>query len=148
MHQIVSLILEIGDVIAVLLGCDKPILLRSAGGESFSVIGECFVYGLNDAISILGPLPEPWEVRCIPAPGKRSSVHFYDKLTDLKTSEDPRLGELGSWRRIPHSLTADDPETWDFFQNDETGEVMDSDPRMLATNLKRRGVAVRTYSLV
>lgn len=37
-----------GDMIAVLMGCDVPLILRPTGGDTcrFSVIGECYVHGI------------------------------------------------------------------------------------------------------
>jgi len=35
-----------GDVVAVLLGCKCPVLLRPAGNNLYHVIGECYIHGL------------------------------------------------------------------------------------------------------
>lgn len=37
-----------GDVVAILLGCNCPIVLRPYGDNLFHVIGECYVHGLMD----------------------------------------------------------------------------------------------------
>jgi hypothetical protein len=36
-----------GDVVAVLLGCNFPVLIRQCG-RYFRVLGECYVHGLMD----------------------------------------------------------------------------------------------------
>jgi hypothetical protein len=42
-----------GDVIAILLGCNCPMVLRPHGISFYRVIGECYVHGLMDG-EILG----------------------------------------------------------------------------------------------
>ncbi|KAF2818294.1 hypothetical protein CC86DRAFT_245153, partial [Ophiobolus disseminans] len=37
-----------GDVVAILLGCKCPIVLRLYGDNFFHVIGECYVHRLMD----------------------------------------------------------------------------------------------------
>jgi hypothetical protein len=43
------LIVDVGDIVGILLGGSTPLILRPAPGEQYQVIGECFVYSLNDA---------------------------------------------------------------------------------------------------
>jgi len=46
---------QIGDVVTVLLGCNKPMVLRpnegleaETGSPTFSVVGACYVHGIID----------------------------------------------------------------------------------------------------
>jgi hypothetical protein len=137
-----------GDIICVLLGCDRPNLLRETTPDCFRVIGPCFVYGLHDAIGLLGPLPPPWQGRLEWGSGRRTKLSFFNTETQEYSDEDPRLGDLGEWERIEHEPEADDPEIFDFFRNKRTGEIMNSDPRMLPEALKTRGVDLRRFSLI
>ncbi|KAK3690549.1 heterokaryon incompatibility protein-domain-containing protein, partial [Podospora appendiculata] len=139
-----------GDVFCVLLGCDYPMLLRQQPNGSFVVVGECYVYGLNDGAGLLGPLPRNWRVQIF----RESSglclelYRFYDAHTGMLTDEDPRLGPLGDWERIDHTRTGDDPVIFQFYKHKVTGETINSDPRMTPEALRARGVDVRTFRLV
>ncbi|KAI8635167.1 heterokaryon incompatibility protein-domain-containing protein [Xylariaceae sp. FL1651] len=39
---------RVGDVVAVLLGCTMPLILRRNQGSHFTVVGECYVHGAMD----------------------------------------------------------------------------------------------------
>ncbi|KAL9072263.1 MAG: hypothetical protein Q9157_005173 [Trypethelium eluteriae] len=145
-----------GDVIVVLLGCDSPVLLRKQPGQRYKVIGECFVHGLNDASALLGPLPKPWNVtincgfggHLLQWAGGRKTLRFFNSKTGAYTYEEPRLPPLGVWDRIDHTPGPNVPEIYEYFRHKKTGEVMDSDPRLLPEALKSRGVQLETFSLV
>ncbi|KAJ3566576.1 hypothetical protein NPX13_g7083 [Xylaria arbuscula] len=129
-------------------GCASPMVLRKQSSGTFKVIGECFVYDLRDASSLLGPLPSPWTVNIgRDQKGSDRVYFFYNPDTETSTCEDPRLGPLVDWERIQHEWTPDDPEICDFFRHKTTGEVMNSDPRMLPDALRARGVNIETFSL-
>ncbi|PVH81056.1 HET-domain-containing protein, partial [Cadophora sp. DSE1049] len=49
---------QAGDVMAVLLGCDSPMLLRPLDADKYMVVGEAFYDGAMYGESILGPFPE------------------------------------------------------------------------------------------
>ncbi|KAK4446413.1 HET-domain-containing protein [Podospora aff. communis PSN243] len=137
-----------GDIICVLLGCASPVLLRETSpGGHFQVIGTCYVYGLEDAIGLLGPLPEPWVGHLENRPGTRRRLVFHNKETGEYSHDDPRLGDLGGWERLGVVTEADDPEVFEYFQHKESREVMNSDPRMLPEALKARGVELTTFVL-
>ncbi|KAK0631415.1 heterokaryon incompatibility protein-domain-containing protein [Immersiella caudata] len=137
-----------GDVLCVLLGCASPVLLRETSpGGHYQVIGTCYVYGLEDAIALLGPLPEPWQGHLENRLGTRRRLVFHNKETGEYSHDDPRLGELGDWERVDAKMGADDPEVFEFFRHKETEEVMNSDPRMLPDALKARGVELTTFVL-
>ncbi|KAL8282637.1 hypothetical protein RB600_005876 [Gaeumannomyces tritici] len=191
-----------GDVVAVLLGCDSPVLLRPtealAGPEVdttssskeqrqqqhrryyYTVMGECFIHGLQDATALLGPLPGPWRVELAVAHGNRLSVWFVGRSRKttaaaggvVRTREDPRLAGVplpGAWERLrgrrglpeeeqdgegegegeEEEEEADDPEMFDYFRNRDTGEVVNSDPRMMPEALEARGVSgLQRFALV
>lgn len=141
-----------GDVICVLLGCKQAMVLRPNGAdETFRVIGPCYIHGLDDNATILGPLPSNIRVQMAKAQHGYIAVHTYLNTDTGRTcSEDPRLPPLAScsdWEKIPHVWTSDDPELCEYYRNRQTGEVMNSDPRLLPSALRKRGVALRTFDL-
>lgn len=144
---------ETGDIVAVILGCDPPVLLRESASNpgEFTLIGECFVYGLHDARALLGPLPPHWEVQIHSSYGSRFIYQFRNTKTGELTIEDPRLRaeDLGDWERIlDREPRASDPDIYDYFRNNKTGEVINSDPRMSEANLRKRGVQFTSFTLV
>ena len=46
-----------GDVVAVLLGCRRPIILRPCQNHTYLVIGEAYSHGVMTAEALFGPLP-------------------------------------------------------------------------------------------
>ena len=52
------------------------------------------------------------------------------------------------WRPLSGvERTRDDPVTVKWFENEATGERVNSDPRMTSVNLMERGIAVKTFRL-
>jgi hypothetical protein len=137
-----------GDMIVVLLGFDKPVILREAYSDRFRVIGPCFVHGLDDANALLGPLPKPWKVQISDGYVNRDQYRYFNEETGETTLEDPRLEPINDWERINHEPEADEPETYDYFRNRETGFIMNSDPRMSPEALEARGLPVRLFTLI
>lgn len=138
-----------GDIIAVFLGCSDPVVLRPVREQKYKLIGQCFVLGLHDATSLLGPLPHPWRVQIsIDRREPPRTRHFFvNSETKEKTLEDPRLEPNSSWVRLEHKGEVDEAEIVDWFQNTETEEIVNSDPRFLPAALLRCGVALRGFSL-
>ncbi|KAI9641390.1 hypothetical protein NHQ30_010192 [Ciborinia camelliae] len=147
-----------GDEICILLGSKVPMIFRpttslSSTEEEFQVIGECYVHGVDDAVTILGPLPPDLKVQFDKESSGYGSTHTYkDIRTGQVTQEDPRLPELSEmgWRRAPQrARKPDDPTLWQDFENIATGEVMDSDPRLMPEYLRKigLGVGLRTFDL-
>lgn len=143
------------DRICVLLGCDYPMVLRPTATGDFLVVGHCFVHGLMDAEGILGPLPAGWEARISylddQVANERVATHFHNKVTDELSAEDPRLPPLEPcWERMQTKRTQDDPpcSVFKWFRNRETGETINSDPRLLPDALKKSGVPLETVRLV
>lgn len=135
-----------GDVVAIFLGCSNPMVLRPKEGR-YSVIGESFVYGLDDAIRLLGPLPQPWRV-ITRTTSRASHLHyFFDPRTGETTREDPRLGPLYKWSRVDMEPEGDDPIHFDFFEHEDTGLVINYDPRLEPEMLEERGIQLMTFTL-
>jgi len=82
----------------------------------------------------------------------RPKAKFLNTDTGVEQNEDPRLDDdddLGEWKRVDnHELEADNPMVYDCFKNMRTGEVMNSDPRMLPDALRARGVKLTEFTLV
>lgn len=139
---------QLGDIVAVFLGCPNALVLRPTEGDHFSVIGECFVYGLHDAIPFLGPLPNPWRGIAHWVHGDRRVIRFLNTETREKIMEDPRLEPLPEWERVDKKLDRDDPTMFDFFQHRETGEIINYDPRLEPDKLEAKGVKFTWFSLI
>ncbi|KAH7310530.1 heterokaryon incompatibility protein-domain-containing protein [Stachybotrys elegans] len=140
-----------GDMVVVFLGCESPILVRPRPNKTFQVLGECFVYGLNDANALLGPLPSPWSAHVFDDPtGLFTILRFYNSETKTTQDEDPRLGPLAEeWEAMERKeRTSEDPRIFAYFMNKKTGEIVNSDPRMEPQVLRERGVELETFALI
>ena len=140
--------LLLGDLIAILLGCSQPLVIRAAGEQSrYRVIGECFIYGLQDASYLLGPLPRPWNSTVHPVTGNRRKLVFSNGETGETTGNDPRLALLTGWEIIDRRANGDDLEIYQFIRNKDSGEVVNFDPRMEPEALKTNGIDVAMLTL-
>ncbi|KAE9381609.1 heterokaryon incompatibility protein [Stipitochalara longipes BDJ] len=141
---------QVGDIVTIVLGSPNAIIFRpnKRGNDHFSVVGECFVYGLHDAIPLLGPLPQPWRGIAAWVHGDRRGIRFLNTETREKTMEDPRLEPSPEWKRVDTKLDRDDPTLYDFFQHKETREIINYDPRTEPDKLEARGVKLTWFSLV
>ena len=142
-----------GDIICVFLGYDAPVILRPWGRTptaSYELVGDAFVYGLHDGTEFLGELPSPWRVRVFEDDaGYLTSYRFFNPESNLLTDEDPRLGPLEQWTRMPNPpRTASDPVLLQCFKHNETGEMINYDPRMHPEALMTRGLVLDTFCLV
>lgn len=136
-----------GDIICGLLGCDMPMLLRRTGSGNFLVVGPCFVHGLMDGESVLGPLPLSWKIQVKTRYGVQT-YQFVETATNTVTTDDPRLPSLpDEWAQVLRERTQDDPLDSKEFRNADTGEIINSDPRMLLEALQQRGVKLKTFRL-
>jgi hypothetical protein len=123
-------------------------ILRQASPEEFSVVGFCFVHGLMDGESLLGPLPVPWKLRLLSRHGS-FVPEYVNPLTDKHQSDDPRLQPLADgWKMLQRERTQDDPEFFQDFRNEQTGEVLNSDPRLLPEALTQRRVPLEIFRLI
>ncbi|KAH6986141.1 heterokaryon incompatibility protein-domain-containing protein [Ilyonectria sp. MPI-CAGE-AT-0026] len=143
-----------GDVVCVILGCDRPLIIRPASDGTHHFVSHSFVYDLQDSQAFLGPLPPPWRVQVHANRDQefRSSNQYFNVDTYKLTPEDPRLGPLPDWERIPvddlgRSLNGDDPEVIDFFKNTNDGRIVNSDPRLSPKALVERGLELETFVL-
>ena len=131
------------------LGTRTPIVLRQVALRGYRVIGICYIHGLQDGEGILGPLPEQWKVQFVTETNGVFVPRFVNTLTEEETVQDPRLGPLPEpWECLPAVRTPDDPLIFARYRNKKTGEVMNSDPRMLPDALRARGVPLETFRLV
>ena len=141
----------VGDVLAVLLGCPSPMLLRPQVGEGaghYQVVAPVFVYGLMDTEALLGPLPAPWRVRMSREYGFFDSMHFYNAAAQTSTKTDPRIGPVPTgWEEVESVRTAADPWNFARFRNSKSGEVVNFDPRLSAVELEERGVKLSNFNL-
>ncbi|KAH8777850.1 heterokaryon incompatibility protein [Diaporthe sp. PMI_573] len=136
-----------GDAVAIFLGCSNPLVLRPEQGR-YSIVGESFVYGLEDATKLLGPLPEPWRVIAKMALSSRELHYFFSPRTGETTREDPRLETLHKWSRVDREPDGDDPIDCDFFEHQDTSVVVNYDPRLEPEMLEKRGVQLERFILV
>lgn len=146
-------IIEAGDKVCVLLGCRYPTILRpvpaqSSGHEQHTVLGPSYIHGLMEGQALLGPLPQQWTM--VVESFYPIRFAFYDPETQDLIRDDPRLGAVrDEWEEI------DDMEdetrsvyALDHFRHRESGQVIDSDPRMLPEELRERGVKLERFILV
>lgn len=141
---------NIGDILVVILGCDSPIILRQTEGQdAYQIVGESFVYGLNDANILLGPLRDGWAVEAFTdASGFTYHHRYVNRQQGVVADEDPRLEPLVGWERIYRDKTSCEPELFQYFRNMTSGEEMNSDPRLSPQALESRGVNLQTFKLV
>lgn len=146
----------IGDLIAVVLGCDRPLVLRPLDDDTFILVGDAYVYGLHDARPFLGPLPHGWRVQLAERhfEGYWRQIKFINEVTGEVAIEDPRLEPLShGWERVePEELggprDVNDSRFCTYFRNTANGDIVDYDPRMLPDALEARGVNLETFVLV
>ncbi|KXH67892.1 heterokaryon incompatibility protein [Colletotrichum salicis] len=124
-----------------------PLDTRTGSSGQYTLIGECFVYGLSDANALLGPLPDSWNVQAFPGFGRRLDFRFLNQATGELVLDDPRLPTLCGWERIYHEPEADDPEIYAFFRNTVSSSEITSDPRMAPAALMDRGVNLRYFAI-
>ena len=126
-------------------------LIRPASSGSFLVVGFCFIPGLMDGESLLGLLPEEWELQLAFQQGWYVPTYINTSSHESQ-SEDPRVQRLQyyapQWEKISRKRTQDDPYFLQSFQHKQTGEVMNSDPRLLPANLKQHNVQLESFRLI
>ena len=102
-----------------------------------------------DAEALLGPMPTPWHVEIQSDSMGYRFPRYLNEATNVSTLNDPRLGPLSDvWNQVGHERTRDDPALFQYFQNTVTGEIMNSDPRLLPEALEERGVQLQAFRLV
>lgn len=137
-----------GDCIAVLLGCQSPIVLcpRPEHSEEYLVLGECYVHSLMTGEAFLGPLPSNWQRVARHSESTQSNWDaFVDRESGVSQVEDPRLGPLPEgWAEEEHSMQ----HIYIRFRNMKEGWASIYDPRMMLPALRMRGVALQDFHLV
>ncbi|MCJ1456134.1 hypothetical protein MMC28_006493 [Mycoblastus sanguinarius] len=84
-----------GDLVAILLGCKVPILLRPDTNHRYRVVGECYMDGVTHGEALLGPLPTPFEAVHVCLEEEMDYCGgFVDRRTGITQFNDPRLGTL------------------------------------------------------
>lgn len=143
-----------GDIIAILLGCLTPVVLRPIrcgdnGRPRFSYINRCFVYGLSYSLKLLGPLPPLWRATEVVFYDHRYRINFQNTQTGEETIEDPRLEPLAEeWQRFSRDRpTQDDPIDWVCLRHKRTGEEITFDPRLEPERSRARGVELTWFTL-
>ncbi|KAI0151766.1 HET-domain-containing protein [Xylariaceae sp. FL1272] len=141
-----------GDEVFVILGCELPMILRPLPHkQQFRVVGPCYVHGMMHGEALLGSLKHPWLVKVPGDEDGQDRAHFKNTETDLSTHEDPRLAEIPipeEWEPIEFEWTTADPLYTKKFRNKNTGEVINSDPRLSPEALRERGIELETITLV
>ncbi|KAF2023062.1 hypothetical protein EK21DRAFT_81692 [Setomelanomma holmii] len=139
-----------GDVLTVLLGCDSPLVLRSAspGATQYYIMGESFCHGIMDGESLLGPLSHAWQlVIRHDRPFVMDSIAFRKAATGELSAEDPRLGVLqGGWTRQAHEN--EEFQTLFRKKNGEAWMETWDDPRISPDELRRGDVQLETFKLI
>ncbi|KAL8727022.1 MAG: hypothetical protein Q9166_006320 [cf. Caloplaca sp. 2 TL-2023] len=134
------------DCIAVILGCQSPIILRKKANGEYLVIGECYVHGLMTGEAFLGPLPSKWQhVARYDDNTQANWYAFIDRAKAIWQVEDPRLGPLpDDWAEEKHPMQ----HIYARFRNLKQGWASLYDPRMMLAALRERGVALQDFTLV
>jgi hypothetical protein len=118
----------------------------SSSPGAYHVIGYCYLHGFADGAALLGPVPSPWKVRYNYDSRGYKEPYFHNSTTAENCLEDPRMGPLPpQWERLDAVRTKDDPQFFAKFRNKITGQVMNSDPRLLPAALIERGVKVEDF---
>ncbi len=114
------------------------------------MVGEAFIDKLTDAAGFLGPLPPQWRVRYETTTKSQGYYRckYWNEETGQRTLLDPRLGELDGWDVLDHVPKGQTGHLVALFRNKSTGDIMNSDPRMLGDELEKRGVLLQYFALV
>lgn len=128
-------------------------VLRRTSEGAHQVVGDCFVHGLMDGEAILGPLPSSYHIESRDdALDFEAFIPVYvENATHRAQREDPRLRNIPlppEWESFEKERTRDDPLIYRMFRNKNTGEVINSDPRLFPEALRERGVPVQRITLI
>lgn len=167
--------LQAGDHLFVLLGCSAPLVLRPVASTipattisttlepvpinnvQYHVVGKTWVHGLMYGEALLGSLPPniALQMRRVDTGREYWTIHFQNTDTSEISQEDPRLGPLPEgWEALQgssgsdHERTEDDPYFFTRFRDTRSGEIINADPRLLAEELRKKGVNLMDVQLV
>lgn len=92
---------QAGDEVFVVLGCDRPLVLRPARDALYQVVGEVVIPEIQAGEAILGPLPEGTKlVNYYFAAKNYWYAGFWDEKMQQILKEDPRLKRDKIWSCI------------------------------------------------
>jgi hypothetical protein len=143
-----------GDKVFVLAGYDKPVLLRptyfTVPSTCYHHMGPLYVHGLMEGQGLLGSIPSPWRYTIdVHDDQRRQAVSFLNCETNGISLHDPRLDMLPQeWDEVEEEDDARLVFHTQHYKNKITGEIINSDPRMLPEALEARGVYLETIALV
>ncbi len=120
--------------------------------NTFTIVGECYMHGLEDGQAILGPLPPEYQAQLAKSKdGQSTALLFRNVTTGEVSAQDPRLEPLGGpdcpWERVQMDRQPDDPPSVQCFRNVVDGRVVKSDPRVLADALRERGTRLVDFEI-
>ncbi|KUJ13698.1 HET-domain-containing protein [Mollisia scopiformis] len=134
-----------GDIVCILLGSNLPTILRpDATSTRFNIVGHSYIHGLMNGEALLGPVSRPWRSkRRMNWRGVWEACFEHEKTEQLlDVAEDPRLYSVpDEWERLEN----DDPHHIQKWKNTQTGEIINSDPRLLPDALVERGVMLQMF---
>jgi len=84
-----------GDMVCVLLGCYSTVLLRQTRDDTYQLVGQSYMSGVNAGEALLGPLPE--HLRPINYRDDQGIMHqfaLWNEHTGEVQFKDPRLDKL------------------------------------------------------
>jgi len=136
-----------GDLVAILLGCRTPMVLRACSDDGYKVIGEAYYDGFTDGEALLGSIPQPYVVRYRFDGTQFWYWNYLNEETGLFQAEDPRLGPLSPGYSV-RSHPGEDFFQWIVNDSDETGKRVYPDPRLTSEALRKRGVPLQEILLI
>jgi len=84
-----------GDIVCVLLGCWSIILLRQTKDDTYQVVGQLYMPGVNAGEALVGPLPEHLRlVEYSDEEGEGVKLAYRNDSTEEVQFQDPRLDKL------------------------------------------------------
>lgn len=92
---------QAGDVVAVLVGLDNPVVLRPRTGRRYELVGIAFVDGLNWGEALLGDFQHGWSYQRRIYDTDTWMPAFRNVRTDETTLFDPRI----DWEQLVVSKT-------------------------------------------
>lgn len=99
---------KVGDTILAILSSGSFTVVRPAPGnkDRYHVVGEAFLYGLNNGEAVLGPLPDHIRAELF-LDGKSSALIYHDTRAGSRSPFDPRLEALGIPEEIDANMQAE-----------------------------------------
>ncbi len=133
-----------GDLVVVLLGSTRPVLLRPVSQQDgcYSLVGSCYVHGLMDSEALLGPLPKSWNTEWRLKNDGQYSYWYVNKASGEATRQDPRLGSDAKIRRVRIEGVGMR------YEDLVTRDVVKGNPRLNRRELVERGCDVRMFDLL